>query len=97
LNEDADFFGILWEHNGLTVQDIQLFDGSNHDFLFYPSVITWPATLDLPNGLMHLVIGTRITRAERDFAKENGCAALIKRLKDAGVNQMTDFKRASVV
>jgi Suppressor of fused protein (SUFU) len=97
LNHDGNYFGLLQKYGGLTVQDMGLFDGSKSDFLFYQAIDPIPASVPLSSGLMQLVIATSITRAERDFAKEKGCSELVKRLFSAGVGQVTDFNRKSVV
>jgi hypothetical protein len=97
LNHDGNYFGLLQKYGGLTVQDMGLFNGSKSDFLFYKANDPIPSSVQLSSGLMQLVIATSITRAERDFAKENGCSELVKRLIDAGVGQVTDFNRQSVV
>lgn len=97
LNNDGNYFGRLQINDGLTVQDMKMFDGTFADFLFYPALEPVPYMVQLPNGLMHMVIATRITRAERDYAKETSCADLTKKLLAAGIGQKTDFKRASVI
>ena len=97
LNHDGDYFGLLQRYGGLTVQDMGLFDGSKSDFLFYKAMDPIPSSVQLSSGLMQLVIATNITRRERDFAKEQGCSELVKRLMEAGVRQVTDFNRPSVV
>ncbi len=98
LNDCRDIFGKIVEHGGITVQDLRLFDGSFFDFLFMPAQTeSIPSTVQLSNGLMQMVIATRITRQERDFAKETSCGELLKHLIEAGVGQVTDLKRLSVI
>jgi hypothetical protein len=97
LNRDANYFGMLQQYGGLTVEDMGLFDGSRCDFLFFKAIDPIPSSVQLSNGSMHLLIATRITRAERDFAKENGCAKLVECLIKAGVGQVSDFDRRSVI
>lgn len=98
LNDCRDIFGKIAAHGGITVQDLRLFDGSFFDFLFMPAQTeSIPSTVRLSNGLMQMVIATRITRQERDFAKETSCGELLQKLIEAGVGQVTDLKRMSVI
>jgi hypothetical protein len=97
LNRDGDFFGMINRYGGVTVQDMELFDNTFADFLFYPAMEPIPSAVQLSSGTMHLIIATRITRRERDFAKENSCGYLIERLIEKGVGQVTDYKRISIL
>lgn len=97
LNREGDFFGMINRYGGVTVQDMELFDNTFADFLFFPAVDPIPSAVQLSSGTMHLIIATRITRQERDFAKENTCGDLVERLIEKGVGQVTDYKRISIL
>jgi hypothetical protein len=67
------------------------------DFLAAPVLAPLPSQLELPNGAARLVVLTRITRDEMDFARKNGVKALIKLLEEAGVGQVSAIDRPSVL
>src|SRR5262249_49595189 len=56
--------------NGATVEGVKIGDGSRTaDFLVQPACAPVLARVNLPNGLMHLLIATCITRDEFEFAR----------------------------
>lgn len=71
--------------------------GEQVDFLVSPAGAPFPAQTMLPNGLMRLLVATRITRDEMRWAMASGPAALAQRLDDAGVGQRSMLRRGSVV
>jgi len=86
--------------NGTTVEGVKLGDGSRTaDFLLQPACAPALARVNLPNGLMHLLIATRITPDELEFAKtrDDGRFELLNRLVDAGVGPVSRLDRPSVL
>ncbi len=78
INKDVDLLGRVKENDGLTIQDISLGkEYGSADFLVCPAVRLIPSSHELPNGLMHVLIATQITRSEMDFSLKNGRKSLI--------------------
>src|SRR5262249_43834315 len=95
---DLDLLGRVRESQGVTVESLKLGDGSQTaDFLVEPAGGPLPVQVELPNGTMHLLVATRITRDEMNFALEHGRPALLERLTHAGVGQVSILDRPSVV
>ena len=94
--EDADILTRVTEHGGLTVQDIDLGPDGAADFLIEPVDGLFPANHELPNGTMHLLVATAITRSELTFAVEQGHQALLARLFEAGPGQVSVLGRGAV-
>src|SRR5262249_2923436 len=96
--KDIDLLGRVLEYDGMTVESIKIGDGSETaDFLVQPASAPFPAEARLPNGVMRLLIATRITREEMNFSMQHGRGALLDRLQKAGVGQISILDRASVV
>jgi hypothetical protein len=95
---DVDVLGRVLDHDGLTVESIKIGDGSETaDFLVQPASTPFPGEARLPNGIMSLLIATRITREEMNFSMQHGRGALLDRLQKAGVGQISMLDRTSVV
>jgi len=56
-----------------------------------------PTSLTLPNGNMQFLIATVITDEEMQWSIENGHAALLEKLIDSGIGQISDRNRSSIV
>jgi hypothetical protein len=96
IMEDADILTRVAEHGGLTVQDIDLGPDGPADFLIEPVDGLYPASHELPNGTMHLLVATAITRSELSFAVEHGHQALLAKLFEAGPGQVSVLGREAV-
>jgi hypothetical protein len=86
--------------NGVTAEGVKIGDGSRTaHFLVQPACAPVIARVNLPNGLMHLLIATWITPDELQFANSNdeGSFALLNRLVDAGVGPVSQLDRPSVL
>jgi hypothetical protein len=94
--EDADILTRVLEHDGLIVQDIDLGEEGPADFLIEPVDSLFPASHGLPNGAMHLLVATAITRSELTFAAEDGNAALLAKLFEDGPGQVSVLGREPV-
>jgi Suppressor of fused protein (SUFU) len=95
--EDADILRRVREHQGLTVQDIDLGEDGPADFLIEPVDSLFPAEHGLPNGAMHLLVATAITRSELTFGLEEGHQALLAKLFEDGPGQVSVLGRDPVV
>jgi hypothetical protein len=94
--EDADILTRVREHDGLTVQDIDLGEDGPADFLIEPVDSLFPARHGLPNGSMHLLVATAITRSELTFATAEGHQALLAKLFEDGPGQVSVLGRDPV-
>jgi hypothetical protein len=95
IQRDVDMLDRVNDLGGVTVEALGIGGGRQADFLVAPALPPLPASADLPNGTMRLLVATRITREEMNFAREHKPAALIQRLTSAGVGQMSDLERQS--
>lgn len=86
--------------NGATVEGVRFGDGNQvGDFLIQQACSPILARVDLPNGLMHLLIATWITPDELVFARdtEDGCFELLNRLAAEGLGPVSRLDRRSVL
>lgn len=86
--------------NGATVEGVKFGDGSRtSDFLVQPACAPVIGRVDLPNGLMHMLIATWITPDELEFAKreDDGRFVLLNKLVDADIGPLSRLDRPSVV
>jgi len=83
--------------DGFTVQDIHISETTTVCLLIARAQEPLPPGSTLPNGQMDLLVATVITRDEMDWAKHNGCPALLKKLAETGVDQVSDLHRESVL
>jgi hypothetical protein len=98
LLEDADLLGRIADAQGVTLEEVKIGDGSQTaDWLIEPACPPLPAEMRLPNGVARLLIATRITRDEMNFALAYGRPALLERLVQAGVGQVSILDRHSVI
>ena len=88
--------GITFGHVHLTVQDIDLGEDGPADFLIEPVDSLFPARHGLPNGAMHLLVATAITRSELTFATAEGHQALLAKLFEDGQGQVSVLGRDPV-
>jgi hypothetical protein len=86
--------------NGATVEGVKIGDGSRTaDFLVQPACAPVLARVNLPNGVMHLLIATWIAPDELEFAnsRDDGRFELLNKLVDAGVGPVSRLDRRSVL
>jgi tetratricopeptide (TPR) repeat protein len=80
LLRDADFLDRVTDVGGVTMNDVRVGDREHADFVVTKAAPPLPASLVLPNGTAHLLVARWITRAELDFAFQQGQRALVERL-----------------
>ena len=89
---DIRFLDGVMDHGGLTIEDVGLGGGATCDFLIAPARHLVPPEHDLPNGRMHLLVATAITRDQMQFGRTHGWPALLKRLIDEGPGQVSLYE-----
>jgi hypothetical protein len=94
---DVDFLSPSPGGGGLTIEDLSLGDNLSSDFLVAPPQDRMSPAMELPNGRMHLLVATAITRPEMEFALHRGKGALLARLMATPEKQTSRLNRASVV
>jgi len=94
---DAGVLKRVEQYKGLTVEEIQVGENESVNVLIAKAQPPLPAGADLPNGRMEILIATVITDDEMRWSMENGREALLDRLQKAGIGQISDLDRASVL
>ncbi len=85
------------KYQGLTVQDIQVGEKESVDVLIAKAQHPLPTGINLPNGKMNLLVATVITDDEMQWSMENGREALLAKLIESGVGQISNRNRKSVL
>lgn len=99
LLNDVDLLARIEKNNGLTVEAIPVGNSENDTINVLIAKAQKPLATDikLPNGNMQLLIATVITDDEMQWSIENGRDALLKKLMDANIGQISDRNRPSVL
>lgn len=101
VNEElANDIGLLErveESGGLTVAQIDVDESEPVNILISKALPPLPTGKQLPAGKMEILVATTITDEEMRWSRRNRRDALLQRLKDAGVGQVSKLKRESVV
>jgi hypothetical protein len=94
---DAGILDRVEKYQGLTVQDIQVGENESVNVLIAKAQHPLPTGINLPNGKMDLLVATVITDDEMQWSMENGREALLAKLIESGVGQVSDRNRKSVL
>jgi hypothetical protein len=97
IQDDVGMHERVAEVGGVTLESVGIGGGRKADFLVAPAQPPLPGSAQLPNGTMQLLVATRITRDEMNFARANGPPALLERLVASGVGQTSDLERRSIL
>ena len=99
LLNDVDLLARVEKNNGLTVEAIPVGNDENDtiNVLITKAQKPLPTDIKLPNGNMQLLVATVITDEEMEWSIENGRDALLKKLMDANIGQISDRNRPSVL
>jgi hypothetical protein len=97
IGKDVGLLARVEEYGGLTVGELHVAPDKPINVLIAKARAPWPAGAQLPNGKMELLIATTITDEELQWSLENGREALLKKLEDAHVGQISLPGRESVV
>jgi hypothetical protein len=96
IDNDAGLLARVEDYHGLTVEQIDVGPKQSIDVLITKTEAPLPTGTDLPNGRMDLLVATVITNEEMVWSMENGRSALLRKLRDAGVGQISSLSRRSV-
>jgi hypothetical protein len=97
LVKDADILGRVEQYDGLTVEKVQIGQNMFANLLFTKARSPLVDKLSLPNGSAEIIVATIVTDDEMRWSMKHGRIALLDRLVDAGVGQVSRPGRASVV
>jgi hypothetical protein len=93
---DAGILDRVEKYQGLTIQDIQVGENESVNVLIAKAQHPLPTGSNLPNGKMTLLIATVITEDEMQWSMKYGREALLAKLIESGVGQVSDRNRKSV-
>ena len=97
LLNDTGILGRVEKYNGLTIEQIRVGESETVNVLIAKAVPPLPTGTELPNGRMDIIVATVITDDEMQWSMENRRDALLERLQTAGIGQISDRNRASVL
>lgn len=97
LAKDAGFLDKVERYGGLTLEQIDVGTSRPINILISKALSPLPTGTQLPAGKMETLVATTITAEEMRWSKKNGPVALLEKLGDAGVGQVSMLGRESVV
>lgn len=97
IGNDVGLLNRVEKYNGLTVEQIQVGQGQMVNVLIAKAQPPLPLGTSLPAGKMEILVATTITEQEMKWSQSNGRAALLNKLQEAGVGQLSVPNRKSVV
>ena len=97
LVNDVGMLARVDKHGGLTISDLGVGRTEPIHILIARARPPFPVGTDLPNGRMHLLVATAITKAEMDWSFNNGRDRLLDKLVEKGFGQVSRLDRPSVV
>jgi hypothetical protein len=97
FGKDVGLLARVEEYGGLTVGPLHVAPDMPINVLIAKARAPWPVGTQLPNGKMELLIATTITDEELQWSMENGREALLKKLEEAHIGQISLLGRESVI
>jgi hypothetical protein len=97
LVNDIGLLAKVEKSDGFTVAQIDVDESEPVNILISKALRPLPTGTQLPAGKMEILVATTITAEEMRWSRKNRRDALLQRLKDAGVGQVSKLGRASVV
>jgi hypothetical protein len=99
LLNDVDLLTRVEKNNGLTIEEIPVGNNENDtiNVLIAKAQKPLPTGIKLPNGNMQILVATVITDDEMQWSIKNGHDALLKKLMDANIGQISDRNRPSIL
>lgn len=97
IGNDVGLLARVEKYEGLTVEEIQVGPDQWVNVLIAKATAPLPTGADLPAGRMEILVATTITAEEMQWSMSNGRAALLQKLREAGVGQVSIPGRPSVV
>lgn len=94
---DTGFLDRVEKYDGLTIEQIRVGESDSVNVLIAKARSPLPTGIDLPNGRMDFLIATTIADEEMQWSMTNGRDTLLDRLQQAGVGQISDRTRESIV
>jgi hypothetical protein len=97
IADDAGLLSRVEKYGGFTAEQIDVGESGPINVLISKALSPLPTGTQLPAGKMEILVATVITPEEMRWSRRNRRDALLQRLKDAGVGQVSKLKRESVV
>jgi len=97
LANDIGLLGKVEQSDGFTVAQIDVDEAEPVNILISKALRPLPTGAQLPAGKMEILVATTITAEEMRWSRRNRRDALLQRLKDTGIGQVSKLKRESVV
>jgi hypothetical protein len=97
LVNDIGLLDKVEKSDGFTVEQIDVGESEPINILISKALASLPTGTQLPAGKMEILVATVITAEETRWSMGNRRNALLQRLNDAGVGQISKLKRESVV
>lgn len=97
IGNDVGFLARVEKYDGLTVEQIQVGGGQVVNVLISKALAPLPTGTQLPDGRMEVLVATTITDQEMRWSQTNGRGALLRKLMESGVGQVSVIGRRSVV
>ena len=97
IGKDVGLLGRVEKYDGLTIDKVDVGPGGPVNVLIAKAKAPLPTGAQLPGGKMELLVATTITDEEMQWAMNNGRGALLQKLQDAGVGQISTPGRSSIV
>jgi hypothetical protein len=97
IGNDAGLLSRVEKFDGLTVEKIGVGGGNSIDVLIAKAQPPLPTGTTLPAGKMDLLVAVTITDEEMPWSMKNGRGALLNKLREGGVGQISTLGRQSVV
>jgi hypothetical protein len=97
ISKDVGLLSRVEQYGGLTVEKIGVGGGNSVNVLIDKAQSPLPTGTTLPAGRMQLLVAVTITDEEMEWSMKNGRRALLDRLREAGIGQISSLSRQSVV
>ena len=97
ISKDVGLLSRVEQYGGLTVEKIGVGGGNSVNVLIDKAQSPLPTGTTLPAGRMELLVAVTITDEEMEWSMKNGRRALLDRLREAGIGQISSLSRQSVV
>ena len=97
ISKDVGLLSRVEQYGGLTVEKIVVGGGNSVNVLIDKAQWPLPTGTTLPAGRMQLLVAVTITDEEMEWSMKNGRRALLDRLREAGIGQISSLSRQSVV
>lgn len=97
LGKDVGLLDRVEKYDGLTVEQLHVGAPEPVNVLISRAMAPLPVGTKLPAGKMEVLVATVITLEEMQWSMKNGRGALLQKLREAGVGQVSKLGRESVV